>query len=201
MLPHVHPAREALGNVGFKLQNEEHAEARCREDEENGAEAAGAHERDDEEAGEEDERRTEIAHEEQECEANGGEHDELRDILFRLQMVERRRADEHECDFDELRGLEAERPDEDPVAGAVDVFAEHKVCNKQQNGADGDVEPQLHDALEVAHEPNKEAEKHNADAERGNLHFNGVEPLTAEEQDADAAEEQSNGFNLKADAL
>jgi hypothetical protein len=92
--------------------------------------------------------------------------------------------------FDELRGLEAERPDEDPVAGAVDVFAEHKVCNKQQNGADGDVEPQLHDALEVAHEPNKEAEKHNADAERGNLHFNGVEPLTAEEQDADAAEEQ-----------
>ena len=28
----------------------------------------------------------------------------------------------------------------------------------------------------------KEAEKHNADAERGNLHFNGVEPLTAEEQ-------------------
>ena len=94
-----------------------------------------------------------------------------------------------------------ERPDEDPVAGAVDVFAEHKVCNKQQNGADGDVEPQLHDALEVAHEPNKEAEKHNADAERGNLHFNGVEPLTAEEQDADAAEEQPNGFNLKADAL
>ena len=116
-------------------------------------------------------------------------------------MVERRRADEHECDFDELRGLEAERPDEDPVAGAVDIFAEHKVCNKQQNGADGDVEPQLHDTLEVAHEPNKEAEKHNADAERGNLHFNGVEPLTAEKQDADAAEEQSNGFNLKADAL
>lgn len=57
------------------------------------------------------------AHEKQECEANGGEHDEAPCVSFRLQTVERRRADEYECDFDELRGLEAERPDEDPVAG------------------------------------------------------------------------------------
>ena len=116
-------------------------------------------------------------------------------------MVKCGSADEYERDFDELRGLKAERPDEDPVAGAVDVFAKHKVCDKQQNGADGDVEPQLHDALEIAHEPNEEAEENDADAERGNLHLNGVEPLAAEEQDTDAAEEQPDGFNLKADAL
>ena len=199
--PHVQPAGKALRHVRQELYDKQNGEDRRRKDQENRAEAARAHEGDDQEGREEDQRGAHVLHQHKEAEAGAGKHDELRDVLFRLQMVERRGADKDEGDLDELRGLDADRPDDDPVFRAVVFGADQDVQHKEQNRADGDVEPRLHHAVEIAQEPDEEAEEEDAENHRGDLRLRGVQPLPAQKQDADAAQKQRHGFNLKADAL
>ncbi len=102
VLPHVPPGAEPIRHIGHEGENQEHAQGRCRHNQNDGAHAARAHEGDNQEGGEEDKRCAQVPHQEQETNAGPGEHQELCDIFLGLEPVQGGGAHKHKGNFNEL---------------------------------------------------------------------------------------------------
>ena len=116
-----------------------------------------------------------------------------------MQAVERCGADKNKGDLDKLGGLEADRTQHDPVLRAVYGGADGEVQCEEQKCADRNDRAAFHHAIEVAYKPYDQTEQHDADQKRRDLHFDGIHALPADQQNADAAEQQTEGLRLKAD--
>ena len=123
VLPDVVPGPEAIGDVGLVLQDHP-APGPCRRGHEGQkAHVAGAQEGNDQQGHEEDEGRAEVTHQGQTAHAEAAEENGKDQISPGKEPVQRGRAGEDKGDLHELRGLEADGADGDPVLGTEDAGA------------------------------------------------------------------------------
>ena len=200
VLPDVAPGREAVGDVGLHGYHQEARHGRAGDREEHGGEAARAHEGDDKEGRKEDDRRAEVADERQGYDADGGEHDEHKEVPPREEPVERRRAGVDVEHLDELGGLEADARDAQPVLGAEHGLAEHDVHGQQSQRRRRGYKARGLDALEAPKPGAEEEVERDAEDDEDGLAEHVLRRGRGADRRAQRREEKGQRLRLKARA-
>ena len=192
------PGGKAAEDIGLEPQDDPRAKHRPAADQRQGGKIPGAEIRDDQERDKEDGRRTEIAHQAQKADADAGQQDEEGQIPPPEQPLQRGRAGEDITDLGDLRGLERQPPNGNPVHRAVFGVTQHQRDPQKTNGRRG------HEPAGFLHPgeiPEKDAQHQKQPQPKHNgkkLLEKALRGTGGRHRQAEGGEEKSDGLHLKA---
>ena len=126
--------KKTAQNIGTEFQNQECAEHSGGNGQNNGPNAAGTHKGNKQKGHKKHTGCAEILHKKQTQKTDAREHQKSRQVLLRLQAIQRRRADKNKGNLDEFRRLHGNRTDSDPVSRSVYRGCKDKIHGKEKNG-------------------------------------------------------------------
>ena len=156
------PGGEAVGDVGLETQDDPAAKGCRRHHHGDGRQVAGTQEGNAQKGHEEDQRRAEVAHQRQASHTVGGKQNGEDQIPLGEQPVQGSGPGQNKGDLHQLRGLEGERPDGDPVFCAEDALAQHHVKGQQRSGGHSHRPPGPDGQMQVPQHSAHDQKQHHA---------------------------------------
>ena len=183
------------------MQHQAARKARGRRHHHDGRQVTCAQERNAQKRNEEHQCRAEVAHQRETAHAVGGKEHGKDEVSLGEQTVERRRAREDEGDLHQLRRLQRERADRDPVLRAEDALAEQDVEREQRRGGGRHRPAQLLGQAETAQRRPQQEKQRDAERDGNELFEKRRRCVGRHDRDAEGDQEEHQRLQLVGRAL
>ena len=176
------------------------AEHRAAADQGKGRRIPGTKIGNDQKGDKEDRRRAEVAHQPQQADAHAGQNNEQRQVPAAEQPFQRGGTGKNVADLGDLRGLEGQAAQRDPVGRTEFGLAQHQRDAQQADGTGGHEPPQLLHPFQIPQKQPQRQEQSHAEDDRQQLLGEASRHAGGRHRKGERGQVKRDGFQLKSHA-